>query len=74
MAYRISIEVEVSFDIEARKSKEEAMLGAARMAAKHIYSTAALLSDSRKPDIKLFTDDMIEGKEEINLAPDFETE
>lgn len=68
---KISIELQVSFDIAHRKEKEAAMLKSARMAAKHLFSAAVLTCDKGKPDIKLFAGDMIEGESEIELADDF---
>ncbi len=66
----ITIELRVDFELEGRDSKEVAIVEAARQAAKHLYSTALLLQDKRKPQIVLMAGDMIEGDKEIELAED----
>jgi hypothetical protein len=51
-------------------AKQELILTSMRMAAKHVFTTALLLAEKRKPLIALSTSDMIEGAEEISLADD----
>ena len=50
----------------------EIMQKAMMMAAKHVFTTAALIAGKRKPMVKLFTGDMFVNEEEINLADDIE--
>ncbi len=64
-----TIELRVDFDSE---EKNEIILRAARTAAKHIYTTATLISDKRKPQVALSTSDLFEGSAEISLADDLD--
>jgi hypothetical protein len=54
------------------EDKENAMRTAVRMAAKHIMTTAMLISDGQEPDIAIDSQDFFEGKETIELADDIE--
>lgn len=66
-----TIELRVDFD---DKEKEQLILQSARMAAKHLFTTASLVADKRKPQIALSTSDMFEGAEQISLAEDIPME
>ena len=66
-----TIELRVDFE-EKSAEKDEIMLNAAKVAAKHLYTAALLISGKRKPDIALHNSDMFAGSEEINLAEDLE--
>jgi hypothetical protein len=64
-----------TFTIELRtdhndSAKDEIILEAAKAAAKHMFTTATLIMDQRKPQIALQTGDMFVAQEEINLAED----
>ena len=70
MAYHtFTIELRVSFK---DKEKEQIMRDAAKVAAKHLYTTALLISDDRKPQIMLQGGDFFTATEEICLADDIE--
>lgn len=66
-----------SFKIELRvddldPEKVQLVETAARIAAKHLFTTALLLSEARKPQITLQSGDMFEGEKDINLADDLD--
>ena len=63
----ITIELRVDY---SDRSKDEVIIAAAKMAAKHIYTSALLISDKRKPTIALHSGDFFSGTEEISLADD----
>ena len=69
MAYHtFTIELRVSFK---DPEKEQIMREAAKVAAKHLYSTALLIADDdRQPQIMLQGGDFFTPTEEINLAED----
>lgn len=70
MAYHtFTIELRVSFK---EQEKEDIMREAAKVAAKHLYATALLISDERKPQIMLQGGDFFTAAEEIMLADDIE--
>jgi TPP-dependent trihydroxycyclohexane-1,2-dione (THcHDO) dehydratase len=64
--YTFTIELRGDFDEE----KIEIIKEAAKIAAKHLYTTAALISDKRKPQIVLHGGDFFTKAEEIMLADD----
>lgn len=64
-----TIELRVDYD---SPEKEQIILDAAKVAAKHLYTTAVLIADKRKPDIALSTSDLFVGASEISLADDLE--
>ena len=66
-----TIELRVDFE-EKSEEKDAIMLEAAKAAAKHLYTTALLISGKRKPDIGMHTSDMFAGSEEISLAEDLD--
>jgi hypothetical protein len=66
-----TIKIELRYDFD-NEEKDEIMRDAARMAAKHLFTTAALVSDRRPPEIMLQGDNFFEGKYEISLAEDLE--
>lgn len=59
-----TIELRVDYD---DKSKDELIKKAAVEAAKHLFTTALLISDKRKPLIGVSGSDFFAGKEEIDL-------
>ena len=67
-----------TFKIELRvddsdKEKMPLVEQAARVAAKHLFTTALLLQgDGRKPMIAFQAGDLFEGEQEISLADDLE--
>ncbi len=66
-----TIELRVDY---ADKAKFEIIKTAAKMAAKHIYSTAVLIQDKGKPEIALSSGDFFSAEEEIMLADDIPTD
>lgn len=64
--YTFTIEVRGDWDEE----KIALMKEAAKVAAKHIYTTALLISDKRKPQVALHGQDFFTKEEEILLADD----
>ena len=58
--------IEVRVDFEA-KEREEIMLKAVRDSAKHLLTTAQLISDKRKPDIAVHSDDMFFGRDIVSM-------
>ncbi|HLL29011.1 MAG TPA: hypothetical protein VKT73_15345 [Xanthobacteraceae bacterium] len=72
-----TLTIQVRFDhrdADTKEEKDKQMLTAAKMAAKHIYTTALLLQDKSKPQVALFTEDMFTPQEEILLADDIPEE
>jgi flagellar biosynthesis regulator FlbT len=69
----IKIELRINFRSDTEATKKPALLSAAQMAAKHLYTTGLLLQDDREPTIALYTDDMFVGEQEIMLADDIDT-
>jgi hypothetical protein len=63
------IELRVDFE---DKEKEEIMLTACKAAAKHVFTTAVLIADKRKPQIALQSGDHFAPAEDIMLADDLE--
>lgn len=57
---------------DADPEKVELVKQAARVAAKHLFTTALLLADGRKPQIALNSGDLFETDKEISLADDLE--
>jgi hypothetical protein len=47
---------------------------AMKQAAKHVYTTALLLQDKRKPEIALYGSDFFASRQEIELADDINEE
>ncbi len=62
-----TITIELRFDAD-EEEKHEVLKDAAMQAAKHLYTSALLISTKRKPQISMYTADMFAGAEEINLA------
>jgi len=62
-----TIELRVDFN---DASKNELVVQAMRMAAKHVLTTAMLLQDKRPPQIALMTSNLFERDREISLADD----
>lgn len=68
MQRQFTIELRVDY---ADPDKNEVMKKALQAAARHMYATAVLLSDSgMRPEIMLASDDFFSGNEEINLLED----
>lgn len=67
----VILELRVDFD---DKSKEEVIKDAAKVAAKHLYTTALLIKDKRQPQIMLQAGDFLHPAEEIMLADDIPEE
>lgn len=63
----VKIELRVDY---SDPSKDDIIINAAKMAAKHLYTTATLIADSRQPQIALESGDMFSSAEEISLADD----
>ena len=68
----IRIEMKVDFDTDGKEEREKLLLDAAKVAAKHLLTTALLIQGKRKPQIALMTDDLFTGQEEIELADDID--
>lgn len=67
MRYQFTIELRVDYE---DKGKNDVMRKAVGQAARHMFSTAALLSDKIPPDIAIFTDDFFTGAQEIKMMDD----
>lgn len=65
--HTFTIELRVSFK-DDKEGKHEIIREAAKVAAKHLYTTALLISDDRKPQIMLQGGDFFTATEEILLA------
>jgi hypothetical protein len=68
-----------SYTIELRcdddtAEKDEIILTAAKVAAKHLFTMACLIAGKRKPQISLRTSDMFVAESEISLAEDITPE
>ena len=66
-----------TFTIELRcdmdtDEKQKIMRDAARISAKHLFTTALMISGDRKPQIALHSGDFFESTEQIQLADDIE--
>jgi hypothetical protein len=59
-----TIDLRVDFD---SPEKNEIMIKAVRACAHELYTTAQLIADKRKPDIAIHSDDMFEGRGDIEL-------
>jgi hypothetical protein len=62
-----------SYTIELRcdddtPEKDDIILTAAKVAAKHLFTMACLIAGKRKPQISLRTSDMFVAESEISLA------
>jgi hypothetical protein len=66
-----TIKIELRIDMD-NPDKDELLINSARMAAKHLLTTAMLISGKRPPLISLETGDMFEGNKEVSLADDIE--
>jgi hypothetical protein len=66
-----TLRVEIRYDF-ANEEQDKLFIDCARQAAKHMLTTAALLSDGRPPEIMMQGDNFFEGKYEISLAEDLE--
>ena len=66
-----TFKIELRVD-DADKEKVKLIEQAAKVAAKHLLTTALLLADKRKPQIVLHSDDLFATEEEISLADDLE--
>lgn len=71
MAGSSKLTIELKYDVDS-KDQEEALIQAARMTAKHLFTTAVLVSNNRQPEIAMHSDSFFEGREKIELADDFE--
>ena len=56
------------------EDKFKTIEAAAKVAAKHLFTTALLLQDKRKPEIALYGGDFFSSTEEIQLADDIPEE
>lgn len=52
------------------KQRDKAIEDAIKVAAKHVFTQAVVISDKRKPQIKVHSSDFIYGEDEISLAGD----
>ena len=68
-----TITVELRFDDDT-KEKVAVIEKAAKSAAKHLFTTALLVSGKRKPDIAVFGSDFFVEREEISLAEDLSSD
>lgn len=66
-----TIIIELRVDNE-KPEADDILIDAAKMAAKHLFTSACLISGKRKPQITLQSGDMFVAAEEINLADDIE--
>lgn len=67
--FTFTIELRVPFD---EKEKLDIVQDALKVAAKHVYTTALLICDDRKPQVALHGGDYFTPTEEILLADDIE--
>lgn len=63
----ITIELRVDYD---EKEKDRIMIQAAREACRTLIATAALISEKRKPQIKLETGDLFSANEQVEILSD----
>jgi hypothetical protein len=63
----IKIELRVDY---SDKQKDEIMVTAAKMAARHLLAQAALIAEKRKPQIVVMCGDMFTAPEEIEILDD----
>lgn len=64
-----TLKIELRYDT-SDPEKVKILHDAAKIAAKHLFTTALLISDKRKPQIVLHCDDMFCTEKEISLAED----
>ena len=64
------LKIELKYDADTAE-QEEIMRDAARMAAKHLFATSALISKTA-PEIGMTGHNFFEGHYEISLADDLE--
>jgi hypothetical protein len=67
--FTFTIELRVPFD---EKEKLDIVQEAMKIAAKHVYTTAMLIADDRKPQVALHGGDYFTPTEEIMLADDID--
>ena len=65
-----TIELRVDFAKQDAEEKNKIILDAIKSAAKHLVTTAVLISDQRKPAVAVHSSDYFCGEEEIMLADD----
>lgn len=68
MAQTITIELRVDFDTKNKKIKEPIILEAAKEKAKELLTLAALMADSRPPQISLQCGDFFAETKDIELV------
>ncbi len=66
-----TIELRVDYSDE---EKNDVIKEAIKVAAKHVYTTALLISEKRKPQVAVHSSDFFAGTEEIELADDLPEE
>ena len=64
-----TLTIELRFDSD-EEERHEVLKQAALQAAKHLFTSALLISTKRKPQIAMYTSDMFAGQNEISLADD----
>jgi hypothetical protein len=64
-----TLTIELRFDAD-EEERHAVLRDAAMQAAKHLYTSALLISAKRKPQIAMYTSDMFVGREEIMLSDD----
>jgi hypothetical protein len=65
------MEVNITLRVDySDKQKDEIMVQAAKMAARHLLAQAALISEKRKPQIAVTCGDMFCAPEEIEILDD----
>lgn len=67
MQRQFTIELRVDYE---DNEKNDAMRKACAAAARHVYATASLLADVIKPQVVVYSDDYMQGHEEIKLLED----
>lgn len=66
-----SIIIELRYDLDGEE--EAALVEAGKISAKHLYTSAMMLS-KRQPEIVMHTAGFFTGKEEIEMADDIQTD
>lgn len=66
----ITIQLRVDFERDRKEECEAIMEDAAKTAAKHLLTTAAMIAGKRSPQVSLQVGDMFSTTKEIELAND----
>lgn len=62
-----TITIELKFDVGREKQRSAAVRQAARIAARTLLASAALIATTRRPMIAVHSKDFFDGEQEINI-------